>query len=87
MHAKPLQSCLTLCDPMDCSPPRFLCPWGFSRQEYWSEFPCPPPADLPNPGIEPEFLMFPTLAGRLFTTGATWKAHIFSPGLQGLLQY
>ena len=26
-------------------------PWGFSRQEYWSGLPCPPPADLPNPGI------------------------------------
>ena len=25
---------------------------GFSRQEYWSELPCPPPGDLPNPGIE-----------------------------------
>ena len=25
---------------------------GFSRQEYWSEYPCPPPEDLPNPGIE-----------------------------------
>ena len=33
--------------------PRLLCPWGFSRQEYWSEFPYPPPGDLPNPGIEP----------------------------------
>ena len=31
---------------------RFLCPWGFSRQEYWSGLPCPPPGDLPNPGIE-----------------------------------
>ena len=41
------QSCPTLCDPMDCSP--FLCPWGFSRLES----PCPPPGDLPNPGIEP----------------------------------
>ena len=28
-------------------------PWGFSRQEYWSGFPCPPPGDLPNPGIKP----------------------------------
>ena len=27
--------------------------WGFSRQEYWSGLPCPPPGDLPNPGIEP----------------------------------
>ena len=46
------QSCPTLCDPMDCSPPA-SCPWGFSRQEYWSGLPCPPPGDLPNPGIEP----------------------------------
>jgi len=26
---------------------------GFSRQEYWSELPCPHPGDLPDPGIEP----------------------------------
>ena len=25
---------------------------GFSRQEYWSGFPCPPPGDLPDPGTE-----------------------------------
>ena len=35
-------------------PARLLCPWGFSRQEYWSGFPCPPPRDLPDPGIELE---------------------------------
>ena len=34
-------------------PARLLCPWGFSRQEYWSGLPCPPPGDLPNPEIEP----------------------------------
>ena len=28
---------------------------GFSRQEYWSELPCPPPGDCPNPGIEPGY--------------------------------
>ena len=28
-------------------------PMEFSRQEYWSGFPCPSPGDLPNPGIEP----------------------------------
>ena len=28
----------------------------FSRQEYWSELPCPPPGGLPNPGIEPRSL-------------------------------
>ena len=45
------ESCLTLCDPMDCT--RLLCPWGFSRQEYWTGLPCSPPGDLPNPRIEP----------------------------------
>ena len=38
--------------PPGWQPARLLCPWGFSRQEYWSELPCPPPGDLPNPGIE-----------------------------------
>ena len=36
---------------------------GFSRQEYWSGLPCPPPGDLPNPRIEPASLMSPALAG------------------------
>ena len=26
---------------------------GFSRQEYWSGLPCPPPGNLPGPGTEP----------------------------------
>ena len=29
---------------------------GFSRQGYWSGLPCPPPGDLPNPGVKPESL-------------------------------
>ena len=32
---------------------------GFPREEYWSGLPCPPPGDLPDPGIELAFLMFP----------------------------
>ena len=32
--------------------PRLLCPWGFSRQEYWSGFPGPPPGNLPSLGTE-----------------------------------
>ena len=35
---------------------RLLCPLGFSRQEHWSGLPCPPPEDLPNPGIKPRSL-------------------------------
>ena len=27
---------------------------GFSRQKYWSVLLCPPPQDLPDPGIKPE---------------------------------
>ena len=37
----------------------------FSRQEYWSEMPFPPPGDLPDSGIEP---VTPALAGGFFTT-------------------
>ena len=48
---------------------------GFSTQEYWSGLPGPPPGDLPDPGIEPTFLMSPALAGFFFTTSATWEAH------------
>ena len=40
--------------PPGLQPARLLGPWGFSRQEYWSGLPCPPPGDLPNPGIEPK---------------------------------
>ena len=45
------QSCLTLCNPKDYSLARLLCPWRFSRQEYWSGLPCPLPGDLPNPSL------------------------------------
>ena len=70
MCAKSLQLCLTLCDPMDCSLP------GSSVHRIFqaSELPCPPPGDLPNPGIEPASLMSPALAGRFFATSTTWEA-------------
>ena len=41
------------CRPHGLSPARLLCPWGFSRQEYWSGLQYSPPEDLPNPGTEP----------------------------------
>ena len=47
---------------------------GFSRQEYWSRFPCPPSGNLPNPGIEHMSLKSLALADRFFTTSATWEA-------------
>ena len=47
---------------------------GFSRQEYWSGLPCPPPGDLPVPGIEPRY---PRIAGGFFTSWATREAHCY----------
>ena len=38
--------------PAACQAPLSM---EFSRQEYWSGLPCPPPGDLPNPGIKPGF--------------------------------
>ena len=49
---------------------------GFSRQESWSELPCPPPGDLPNPGMEPTSLMSPALAGGFLTTITTRTAQL-----------
>ena len=49
---------------------------GFSRPEYRSGLPCPPPGDLSNPGIKLASLMSPALAGGLFPTDATWEAPI-----------
>ena len=72
MHAKSLQSCQTL-QPMDR---RLQAPviMGFSRQEYWSGLPFPPPGDLPNSGMEPASPIAPALADRFFTTSAPWEA-------------
>ena len=45
----------------------------FSRQEYWSRLPCPPPGDLLNPGIE--FTSPMSSEGGFFTTSTNWEAH------------
>ena len=47
--------------------------WGFSKQEYWSGLPCPPPGDFPDPGIKPVSLMSPALATGFFTTITSWE--------------
>ena len=47
---------------------------GFCRQECWNGFPFPSPKDLPDPGIKPASLMFPTLADVFFTTSVTWDS-------------
>ena len=54
----------------------------FSRQEYWSGLPCPPPGDLPDPRIEPMSLMSPALAGGFLTTSTTWEALQILQGME-----
>ena len=68
-----LQSCPSLCDPMDSSPP-VSSVHGILQARIQSELPCSPPGDLPNPGIKRTPVMSPALAGRFFTTSATWEA-------------
>ena len=48
------QSCLTLCDPVDCIAHQAPASMGFPSQEYWSGLPFPSPGDLPDPGIKPK---------------------------------
>ena len=60
-------SCLAVSNPLrphGLYLTRLLCPWGFSRQEYWNGSPFPSPRDVPDPGIEPGS---PSLAVRFFT--------------------
>ena len=71
------QSCPTLCDPMDCSQPGSSV-HGFSRQEYWSGLPFPPPGDLPYPEIKLTFPESPTLADGFFTTSTTSEAQLWT---------
>ena len=73
-HAKSLQSCPTLCGPVDCSRPGSSLSMEFFRQEYCSKLPCPLPGDLPNPGMESTSLMSPAIACGFFTSSATWEA-------------
>ena len=52
--------------------------WRPKKKEYWSGLPFPSSGNLPQPGIEPESLMFPALAGRFFfTTRTTWEAQLY----------
>ena len=71
VRAKALQSCLTLCDSMDCSPPGSSV-HGNSQGRMLEWVTMPPPGDLPDPRIEP--LTSLALAGKYFTTSATWEA-------------
>ena len=48
---------------------------AFSRQEYWSGSPCPPPGDLPDPGTDPCLLGL--LNWQVGSYSTTWEAPAF----------
>ena len=80
------KSCLTLCDPMDCSLPGFSV-HGISQARIleWLSFPSPEPGgDLSEPGIQPTS---PALVGRFFTTEPLGKPNLlhYSPNVLLLL--
>ena len=72
MHAKLLWSCPTLCNPMDCNTPRSSV-HGILQARLLERIAMPFSRDLPDPGMEPTFLMSPAMAGRFFTTSTTWE--------------
>ena len=65
--------------PHGLKPARLLCPWGFSRQEYWSELPCPPPGDLPNPDLNWTQARPPNCSSffTVWATGKPWTIILF----------
>ena len=67
------QSCPTLCNPMDCSPPGSSV-HGILQARILEKFTCPPPGYLPNPEIQPRSPVSPALAGRFFTTEPPGKS-------------
>ena len=71
-HFSSVQLCVTLWTKAHQAP-LFM---GFSRQEYWSGLPCPPPRDLPDPGTELTSLTSPALVGKFFTSSATGKSYV-----------
>ena len=64
-------------------PTRLPCPPGFSRQEYWSGLPCPPPRGLPNPRIKPRS---PPLHTDSLLSEPPWKPKDTRVGSLSLLQ-
>ena len=75
LHVKSPQSCPTLCDPMDCSPPGSSVHGVLQARTLVA---MPPPGDLPDPGIEPAPLMSSSLADGFFRTSAIWDARVVS---------
>ena len=77
-YSLPVLSCSVMSDSLQ-TPRTVVCQaplsMGFSRQEYWSGLPFPPPGDPPHPGIEPLSPESSALAGSFFTTEPPGKSY------------
>ena len=78
-HFSPVRFCVILWTVAHHTPLSM----GFSRQEYWSGLPCPPPGDLPDPGIEPAS---PALQADFYCWD-TWKITLVNKEIKIKLQW
>ena len=75
VYAQSLQSCPTLCDPMDCSPLGSSV-HGILQTRVLKWVAMPSSGDLPSPGIEPAAFTSPASAGGFFTSSTTWEVSL-----------
>ena len=73
MHAELLQSCMILCDSMDCSLPGSSV-HGIRQARILERVAMPSSRGSSDPGITPASLTFPALLDGFFTTSVTWEA-------------
>ena len=80
MHAKSLQGCLfATAWTVACKASLSM---GFSRQGYWSELPCPPPGNLPDPGIYP---VAPALEADFLLLSHQERPRVVQPSLKNIV--
>ena len=75
LSAKSLQSCLTLCNPMDCSPPGSSYSWDSPRKNIGVSGHAFLQGIFPTQGLKPHLLLSPALASGFFNISTTWEAH------------
>ena len=84
LHAKSLQLCPSLWDPVDCSPPGSSV-HGILQARILEWVAMPSSRGSSRPRIEALSFTSPALAGRFFITSATWEAHIWKLSTSNLV--
>ena len=79
--AQLLQSCPTLCDPVNCSPPVSFA-HGILQRGFWSGLPCPPLGDLPDLESKPLTPVSPALQADSLLTKPSGKLRYIYLGVK-----